>query len=139
MCLLLQVQLQKEEKRGRTFKFTIAINLTVTRGNEVNCKQNPATSRPKPTPVRKTKFDREAAGFWIVNAVAEVLMVAPDVVNTQAVLLAAPHAMYRPGTLVTPKETTGAPEDAMKLEGYNRAEVTGKHAIGTMTRRGSKL
>ncbi len=120
-----------------TVRFTIALNLTVAKGNEINCAQNPATSRPKPIPVRKTKFDLEAVGFWIANAVAEALMVAPDVVSTTTVLLGVPHAMLRPGTLLAPEEKTGATEDANKLEGCTRvtvqtekmAEVTGKHAI----------
>ena len=72
-----------------------------------------------------------------VNTAVEALMAAPDVVSTSAMLLAAPRAMLRPGTLLSLKEATGATEDAMKLEGYVRVmmpperktEVTGKHAI----------
>ena len=90
------------------------------------------TSRLKPIPVRKRKFDPEEAGFGIVNAVVEALMVAPDVVSTTAVLLGAPHARLRPGTLLTPTETTGASQDAKKLEGVvvppeMMAEVTRKN------------
>ncbi len=72
-----------------------------------------------------------------MNAVAEVLMLAPDVVSTTAVLLAAPHAMFRAGTLLAPARTTGATEDEKKLEGCIRvmvppekmAEVTGTNII----------
>jgi hypothetical protein len=56
-----------------------------------------------------------------VNSPAEALMMAPDVVSTNstmAVLLRAPHAMFRPRTLLAPAETTGATQDAKKLEGY---------------------
>ena len=120
-----------------TVRFTIAFNLTVAKGNKKNCAQNPAASRPKPIPVRKTKFDPEAAGFWIANAATEALMVAPNVVSTTAVLLVAPHAMLRAGALLAPAETSGATMDETKLEGCTRvtvpaermAEVTGKHAI----------
>ena len=74
-----------------------------------------------------------------MNAAAEALMVAPDVVNTTAVLLAAPHAMYSvhiPGTLLALAETTGAMEDA-KLEAGTRVmvqpekmtEMTGRNII----------
>jgi len=98
------------------------------------------TSRLKPIPVRKRKFDPEEAGFVIVNAVVEALMVAPDVVSTTAVLLGAPHARFRPGTLLAPTETTGAWQDAKKLEEYievmvppeTMAEVTKTNIIVTV-------
>ena len=72
-----------------------------------------------------------------MNAAAEALIVAPDVVSTTAVLLAAPRAMLRPGTLVAPAVTTRATDDAKKLAGYivmkvppeRMAEVTGKIVI----------
>ena len=72
-----------------------------------------------------------------VNNAVEALMAAPDVVSTTAVLLGAPHAMFKPGTLLAPSETTGATEDAKKLRGCIRvmvppermAEVTGKNEI----------
>jgi hypothetical protein len=111
----------------------------LSRGSDINCTQiNPAKSRPKPIPVGKTKLDPEAADFWIVNAAAEVLMVAPDVVSTTDVLLGAPRAMCRPETLLIPAEATGVTEDAKKLVGYIRvmappermAEVTGSNIIG---------
>ncbi len=92
------------------------------------------TSRLKLIPVRKRKFDPEEAGFWIVNAVAEALMVAPDVASTTAVLLGASHAMLRLETLLAPTETTGTTHDAKKLEGVvvppeMMAEVTKKNVI----------
>ena len=102
---------------ARTVKFTIALNVTGTRGSKIKCAQNPATSRNKPIPVRKTKLHPEAAGFWIVSAAAEALMVAADVVSTTAVLLGAPHAMLRAGSLLASAETTGVTEDENKLEG----------------------
>ncbi len=61
-------------------------------------------------------------------------------VSTTAVLLGAPHAMCRPGTLLAPSDTTGATEDANKLEGYvsvmvppeKMAEVTGSNGIARL-------
>jgi len=72
-----------------------------------------------------------------MNAAAEALIVAPDVVSTTAVLLAAPRAMLRPGTLVAPAVTTRATDDAKKLAGYivmkvppeRMAEVTKSNII----------
>ena len=72
-----------------------------------------------------------------MNAAAEALMVAPDVVSTTSVLLGVPHVMFKPGALVTSAETTVATEDAKKLEGCIRvmvppekmAEVTGSNVI----------
>ena len=92
------------------------------------------TSRLKLIPVRKRKFDPEEAGFGIVNAVVEALMVAPDVVSTTAVLLRAPHARLTPGTLLAPTETTGTTQSAKKLEGVVEppemmAEVTKTNVI----------
>ena len=75
-----------------------------------------------------------------MNAAAEALMIAPDVVSTTAMLLGAPRAMFIPGALVTPAEKTVATEDAKKLEGYVRvikppekmAEVTGINGIARL-------
>ncbi len=72
-----------------------------------------------------------------MNAVAKVLMLAPDVVSTSAVLLVAPHAIFRVGTLLAPAGTTKAMEDEKKLEGCFRvmvpperkAAVTGTNVI----------
>ena len=72
-----------------------------------------------------------------MNAAAEALMVAPDVVSTTAVLLGAPHAMIRADALLAPAGTTGSTEDANKLWSCIRvmmlpekmAEVTEKNEI----------
>ena len=64
-------------------------------------------------------------------------MLAPDVISTTAVLLAAPLFMLRPGTLLAPVATTGATGDEKKLEEWTRvmvppekmAEVTGTTVI----------
>ena len=72
-----------------------------------------------------------------VNTAIEALMAAPDVVSTMALLLGAPHAMFKPETPLAPAETSGATEDEKKLEGYVRvivppdgmSKVTGKNVI----------
>ncbi len=61
-----------------------------------------------------------------MNAAAEALMMALDELSTTAVLLGAPHAMIRAGTLIASAETTGATEDAKKLVGCIRVMVLPK-------------
>jgi hypothetical protein len=112
----------------------------------MSCTKITATSRLKPIPVRKTKFDPEAAGSWIVSAAAEALMVAPDVSSTTAVLPRVPHAMIRAATLLASAETTVATEDAKMLLGYivilvppeRIAEVIGKNVIARVPAMRSK-
>ena len=50
---------------------------------------------------------------------AVVLIAAPEVVSTTAVLLVAPHVMLKPTILLAPAATKGVIEGAKKLGGYD--------------------
>ncbi len=73
-----------------------------------------------------------------MNAAVTAWMAAPEVVSTTALLLGAPHAMFKPGMLLAPLETTGAMEAAMEeyisvMVAGRMAEVTGKNFIARVS------